>query len=752
MSTTTSAELKNIDPVTLEVPETRIETGLTAHSIAKRLEDTDRDASVKRASVDGMFDGNPPYSTSKLKKLQQAYRANFNPREAEAILEQKHIPYYDLLSETPELVEVELKAGDVYQRDRWGRTLAQHFSTLVREWPEWEAHMQMAQLQMLRHGLGPVFFEDKTSWKFKALKRSQIMFPPFTSVACDKWSVVAVRAQYALHELMDKIRNPDAAKKMGWNPDNVKDAMANAQPADTNQEAVSGQAEQVQREVRENHFWSSTSVVEQVDVYKVYWKEFDGKISWCIVPRTAVSNEENQSADKLKDVALMVRRDDYDTWDNLVQVLTSGIGDGTMNGIYGLGKKIFPHIQVNTRLLCQLVDNAFLSSTILVQRGTDADREGANLVQAGPLSILPTGYTIQTGQIFSDPSRGMEVKSHLSNILVANTGHNDLARPSTPGNKRDVRTATEIESEDAKHSRIGRNEINRFYSQADRLYREMFRRALTSNDEDAKDFRLSCEMDGVPLGQLRSNIKVFKVSAMRAVGNGSFLQRRHIFRELIGNSHLFDERGRYNIKEDYVASLVGQSKVARYLAPRDQSEEVTADHSFAVLENAAMKSGAPALVVDTHWHVPHMQVHLKAATDAINALQGQEDNTEMLAEVANFMMIIGPHMGQHMNFIQADPSRENEYKILVQQFTQVANMADEVLNMYQQKMQSQASVQGEEQAEGGAVDTARNQMNFEAEKHKQQLQHREEEHQQKLRLKAEEQEATNATRTMGNQG
>jgi len=739
-----SSELENVDPITLEVPSRRVKSGDQAQGIAKRLDELDDEASDRRAAVDGMFDGNPPYQSSKLRINQQSYRANFNPREAEAMLDQKHIPYYDLLSETPELVDVDLKAGDPYQKDRWSRTVAEHFSDMVREWPEWEQHMQLSQLQMLRHGIGPIIFEDKKSWKFKALKRSQVLFPPMTPVADGKWSVIAIRAEYPLHELMEKVSNESVAATLGWNVANVKRAIATATPRTSEDDAISGPTERSQTEIRENYFLSDSTVTKTVSVFIVYWREFDGKISWTIVLKSfnADENKENNE-DKIDRTSLFFSPSEFENWEEVLQVFSLGVGDGTINGIFGLGKKIFPHITVNTRLLCQLVDNAFISSTILVQRNADADLEGANLIQAGPMSILPSGYSIQTGQIFSDPTRGLEVKTHLSNILVSNTGSNQNTRPSTPSNKRDVRTATEIEAEDAKLTRIGKNEINRYYSQLDRIYRQMFNRALTSTEDDAKEFRQLCILDGVPKEIFsKAGIKVFKVRAMRAVGSGSFLQRRHIYRELLGNQGLFGERGRYNIKEDYVASLVGQSKVARYLEARDVSDEITADHSFAVLENSAMKQGAPALVVSTQWHVPHMQVHLKAATDGINSIQGNWDNVELLAEVSNFLMIVGPHMAKHLEFIASDPTREQEYRVLVQQFNQVAQLSDEVLNQYSQKLKAEPAPDGSgqegEQGEGKQVDQARQALSQEAERHAQQIRHREEDHQQKLRIAEEE--------------
>jgi hypothetical protein len=219
---------------------------------------------------------------------------------------------------------------------------------------------------------------------------------------------------------------------------------------------------------------------------------------------------------------------------------------------------------------------------------------------------------------------------------------------------------------------------------------------------------------------------------------------------------ILDDKGKANVKEDYVASLVGQTKVDRYITPAEQADEITEQEAFATLENAALKAGAPVLVTSTQSHTRHSQVHLKAGVDAVNAVaQGAE-----LEEVVPFLEAVGQHIAQHMQRLQGDPTRGEETSLLMQQFEQFGNIVDELKNRLVQKQKGEAEQAAKAQAEAqgqtppdpktvAAAEKMKLDLEFTRQKHAEELRQMQEKHAVSMQSISQQNAAKAASTTTG---
>lgn len=689
LSTTDALPLSPVEIVdddSPEIPEERLADAGLARELANRLVENDRHRSYSRSLVDGMLDGNPPFRAADLKRLGQGWRANLNFREGEGVLTSAKTPYYDLLSEVPTLIQINaMPAGvDAYRADRFARIIAEHYTTMVRSWEGWDFEMQLSQRQMISHGIGPCVWENERDWKFRALQNGMVFVPDRQLADVLKLEVLVVRQSYTVSDLWKKIRNKKAAKSAGWNYDEAIRAMAKARPK-TDDEPDSLSAEQYQRMMRVGDLYEGVRSAT-VDVSHIYVREFDGSITHGIVCEDEDAGE-----------WLFRKKDAAESFADIIVPFFYDVGTGEWHSIVGLGKKIFPHVEVSTRLHCQMIDNAFIGSSIMLQQQNEEDTERTQLMQLGMLSIIPPGYAVQQGAIFADLQGPLAVRNALSESLVNNTGSYRIRATPPAAQQGNPRTATEVQAEESNRSYLGKGDINRYYQSLDLLHRQMLARALKGPDEDSKLFLKRCVQSGVPEEVLKAFDEFHSVYATRAVGQGSSFQRAQSYRELFSIIGALDDKGRHNVVEDYVASLVGQTKVTRYVTPAEVADQVTDQEAFAALENAAIKTGAPVIVTTTQSHTRHTQVHLKAGVDAINSLQMGAP----LEDVVMFTERIGQHVAEHMRFLQIDPTRKDETAALMQQYQQFGNIVDELKNRLVQQQKGAREQAAQQQAEEG---------------------------------------------------
>lgn len=723
-------------------PSDRLEDAALARELGAKLVENDRERSHYRALVDGMLDGNPPFNSAQLKRLGQGYRANLNFREGEGVLNSAKTPYYDLLSEVQSLIQINCMPPDVdpYRADRFARIIAQHYTTMVRSWDGWDFQMQLSQRQMLAHGVGPCVWENEKDWKFRALQNGMVFVPDRQLASVPELEVIIIRQSYSISSLWKKVANKKAAKLAGWNVREAIRAMSNARPK-TDDEPNAISPEQFQRRMRVADLYEGVRS-STVSVFHVYVREFDDSITHGIVCEDGDAKE-----------WLFRKRNAAENFSEVIVPFFYDVGTGEWHSIIGLGKKIFPHVEVSTRLHCQMIDNAFIGSSIMLQQQNEEDTERTQLMQLGPLSIIPPGYSIQPGTIFADLQGPLAVRNALSESLVNNTGSYRMRATPPAQSQGNPRTATEVQAEESTRSYLGKGDIARYYQGLDLLHREMFKRALKGPDEDSKLFLKRCVADGVPEEVIKSFKQFYDVYATRAIGQGSSFQRQQSIRELYSLMGVLDDKGKKNVVEDYVASLVGQTKVDRYITPAELADEITDQEAFATLENAALKAGAPVLVTSTQSHTRHAQVHLKAGVDAINAVaQGAA-----LEEVVPFLEGVGQHIAQHMQRLQGDPTRGQETSLLMQQFEQFGNIVDELKNRLVQKQKGEAEQAAKAQAEAqqqappdpknvAAAEKMRLDLEFTRQKHAEELRQMQEKHAVQMQTISQQ----NAAKAAGN--
>jgi hypothetical protein len=663
-----------------KAPKSRLSSPKSAYNILKRLIDRDQTRSEKRAIIQGQIDGNSPYDNSELVRLGQAHRSNVNFREAEAARDARKTSYYELLMEVETLVDVKLKPkvrNDENPVDI-GEIIAEEFTNMLTEWPGFWYNMLLHQQQLITWGVGNCYWENEIDWRFKAARAGSFLVPDETLSTMDDLDLIAIRHNYKVHELFKYVEDKETEKKSkaaGWDTKQIKELIIEAVNKGSNTDKWSlGTWESHQQMMKDNDLEYTYSVSQRIPIANILVKEFDGKISHFIISEDKEQTNE-KDGESAKFLFKKVKR--YESWHQAVCLFFADIGDGTYHSIRGLGAKIFAHCVLSDRLMNTTVDGALTSATILVEPSNEAQKEKVRMVRVGPISVMPSGYNVIPHTSFQPNLQGLiGVKGLLDANLNRNVG---LQRPGVTETEKTPteKTVAELRMKATNEAKLEKSDINMYYIQWDLLYQEVMRRALnpslTSVDDcykSAKAFIDACIERGVPKELLKAEL--LKVTARRAIGFGSPVMKSLITADILSVSPYFDERGKDNAIRDYVAARAGTTGVNRYKPPRNRNQIPSSEHSHISLENNDLREGTDVVVGTDQPHVIHLMLHMRDLIQMADAyVNGQIQDVERAFAYFDVGL---RHCAQHLDYLVDDPARQNEYRALRNQFSELVRI------------------------------------------------------------------------------
>lgn len=724
--------LENLSPAG-KPPKMRLSDPHEAHTIVSTLIEASRERVRLATMVEGMFNGNAPYSPSKLRTASQTWRSNFSTLEGKAHRSAALAPYYDLFASVPWLANVECEYGSAVEQPMFSRIESEEMDYTLRAWPSFEPVMGSMLSDFVGQGKGFLMWQNKYDLRFRYVKQTRVLVPDASSVDPDEAYLIVVRQNQPVHKLWETVRNQASAKAMGWNVEAVLDAIRNATPDDSN-DAMD--YERVQQKLRD-HDMLEAARSTVVKVAHLFVREFGGKWSHMMIDER---DKDQKGRNRTQFDFMFKRKDEYDYLNQFICPFFFEVLEGTWNGVTGLGKDIYAIMQQKDRVRCSQVDALMMRMGITMKALTQQALQKIGLVQLGPFNVVPPDFEVLQSTIYGDIEGSIAVNKDLDGMVQANTG---IYRPRIETGPGNPETATEVQLKFAQSTVLSSSAVNRFYTQLDRLYAEVYRRLTMTGLSDelgsgvkmAREFQERCKKRGVPEGALR---KTKYVRAYRNIGNGSVSQRQQSLIGLMAIAPRFPETGFQNYLNDIIATAAGESKVDRY-NPKDPEARTPKDQVWqATVENDSLSHGSPAVLTPTQNDIVHAQTHLGAAAAALQSVQEGADPYAVLKFVDN----VGPHIMAHIQRMSGDPTRKDAVVLLMDQWKTLASTADDLRSMLEQQRQQQQQQQEQAQAmsEDAQIKAAATAGKLQLQKQKQDatLEMKREAHNQSLALKREQ--------------
>lgn len=668
-----------------QVPKSCVPDATDAVTIVNSIIEANKERLQEEMPVKGMLNGNPPYESSKLKRAGLDWMANFSTREGPAISTMAKTPFYDLFGATRTTMDVQTEWGNAEDRKAISRIISDELQTLITRYTSWHVNIWSMISDFVDFGRGFLTWNGPDTYKFKRVLHNKVQVTNGTSTDLDELEVILILQEVSAKALW---RMSDSGKAVGWNEKSVVEAVSKAAP----ESITTGQDPfDVVRRMAEHDLATSVRI-PSVELGHLYVREFNGKWSHIVVNAKFTSDKKTETgatAELYRSIGL------YQKVQEFLCPFFFEVGEGSWNGLKGLGHQIHPHMRVSDRLLCKGVSGAFIRSGIVLQPLTEAARNRIPVVQVGNVTVLPPGYTVQQATVMTDLESTTAMRRELGNIVAGNTG---VFRPQVEKSQGNPPTAFEFNARLQQAISLSSSAVDRFYDQADVFCEEFYRRVLKAaknGDEEAKGFVERCKAKGVPQEALE---KTRWVKAVRVAGSGSNTVRQQLyltFAQLI--LPMLPEDGRQNFIEATIAAFFDQNTVESWY-PTDAKKKLPGDdEAFATLENSSLAHGGGAVRTPHQNDVVHAQTHLVGASQAAAGLQQGADPEQVLGAIN----AIGQHTAFHMQALAGDPTRKSVFKLLSQQFEELGKTVKNLQGIVasnQQQMAEQQQKMAEAQA------------------------------------------------------
>ncbi len=675
----------------------RLTSAAAARSVYEQLRTGDDTDAYRRATIQGMIDGNQPYDPEMLKEQGLAHMTNVNFMSMRANLDARAAAAHEIFAEVPTLIELSPRNDDgqdlALHED--GDAIAEEFTTTVRDWKKFLPYMDLAFRESDAYGLGVALFPDEYDWRFKAVRRGSLLFSADARVGIDENELYMVRDSMSAADLLDYIENPLAAEN-GWHVEDCRELLVRT--------FILGEGEQEKYQVS---MWESLQQMRRNNDPGFESKQFDRVHFIHILTRETSSGKVTHQLlpeSDMVDCFLYEKPDRFESMSDAIWWLPFNYADGYARSIRGVASYMAMHDDLSNRFLCRVFDAGFMTSSLLLQPQTQTDLNRLQFVQHGPYTILPSEMKTLQSTFQPQISPLIQLRDVSESILKNNTGMY-RQHPETFGQSSAPKTARQVMAETAHEARYEKAAIAHRYDHLDVLYRVMLERmvALAKLEGDAypgqaeaKEFVKRLTDRGIKKSRVLNWSKEYHMQATRALGLGSPAVRYDITDQLLNYRMLMDERGQLNAFRDWLAARVGYANVNRYRMRVNRNDVPSNEHSIANLENNDIMEGQAAVVGADQLHYIHVMMHVQQPlAQLMQAVQQQQYQDPM--DMARKLSAAIQHVSGHLQYLAQDPARKDIVDqvggLLKQASSFIPQLQKQAEQMQQQAQQQQAQQQ-----------------------------------------------------------
>ena len=686
-------------------PETRITSANHAWTIADNLSRKNVGRENKRIRVYKNYKRFPPTGYSKVAEKKLSWQSDVNWGSLEAIVNNQKSSYYDIITERQACATIKTKYGNERERLMHSENITQAFDQAIREWPGYLYNKEQDIESMLLYGKGIGMWDSPVGWMPKHTFLSDLLFPDDIKVDFSNLEEFVVRRRPTPYELYKVIQNKEAAEALGWNVDAVVDAIRFHRAFTEHNKS----REDFYRTISESGFNWSLSVNQKIDLYEIYWREFDGKVSKAVVLQDynpiithingSLRGSNKISEDTIRDQHgfLQIQIGVFNDWSEIMYMLTDSVGSGMFHDIKSQAEAAYVACRQYDFTMNGLVDAVRLNSMLMVEGASPDATKMLKQMEWLPISVMPDGAKFTQNRFQLPVGESMSFMQFYMGDLYRNLGQYRIGQPTAGGKQR---TKGEAELDAAESAKLSGTQIRRFNECETLYFKELYRRFVSANRNDdgyeyVKKFYEILEQLGTPKEAATwKNITSVRSNLINGAGSPSF--KLITAEKLVQLTSITPaNEGQENAVKDAIAALAGRDNVVRY---RDTKAERIDDNARIIgFENAGMTdvfvNPANFPVLPTDPHIEHASGHfadlmLQLQTNLQMVQAGQPDVNE-LAKAVRSVQFKGGHIMAHVEYIAKDESKKDFLKQFMQGMGEAGSMADQLAQVYQDMQQSQ---------------------------------------------------------------
>ena len=665
-----------------KAPKKRIANAKAAHAIAKRMKNDGEEAAYTRASIQGLYDGNPPWSRAEMKRRGYGWMANVDWGEFRNTINLTASSIWNMFVNVPVFISAKTDIFDPQNPDNdYGMIISLRFSEMLKKWKPFRYDVMRKILDMLKFGVAASFWMDDVDWRSKPVRTSNLMIQAKSECRPGELKIFGIRDEMAVDEIYDMIEGEDIDD--GWNVSYTRKKIVEVVEkgtANDDRYNVSDWESLQQMVKNQDDAWDTE--FDGLKIIHLFSEEMGTEEGYedRLVSHNIILESDDTEEKNLEYLYTKHRR--FDSIQSVLDLMLYNISDGWIKSVKGLGREIFHPSHASNRMLNSMLDGVVMGSGLLVQMLNAQSASKFNVIRKGPVTMVPEDVKLQQQQMQPSILPTVQARGIIQNVSNKNTGTSRGRGENLGG---DASTAEQVRSDDANEADLTGNQSEWYYTFWEAWLQETFKRIMNQSYEKSdggykehKWLMDKLKADGVPDSML--DISKWEITATRSIGMGNQRNKLNTTNSMVQMKGAVDEQGKKNIDREWFAARVGWENVDNFVPKIDRDQIPTLAHSMAESENIDMLEGHKRTVPVDDPHSQHWSVHMPAVMQIIKrfmAGKSVEMEKDVIA-VANYLH----HMGSHLQMLMQDPIRkeqakakEEEYKQISQAYQQMGDAA-----------------------------------------------------------------------------
>lgn len=688
----------------------KFETSEIVQSIVWQLRLADWPRSQNRAAIQGLFNGNPPFSPEQMTDSMSA--TNTNDLSATTAGHDARKNFANAFQKPGKFFSVSIDSGPVHKRQEWSQIITNEANRVMKRGNSSKKYFEVLRstfANVVLFGIGPVVWTDKERWCPDAVGVGDVLIPAGTLLDMDNLPFFSTYHRYTPAQLRKMTSGPKVDP--GWNIPLVNQAIKWAdEEANTlygSQWPEIWSPERTQERIKEDGGVYSSDAMSTIDVYDFrFWSDEKDKEGWRRrmvidpwggingaggVPMSAKDALVKPAEKRGSDFLFNSKERTYG--DNLQQLAhfqfadLSAFGPFRYHSVRSLGFLLFSVCHLNNRMWCRFMDHVFENMLQFFRvRGDD------DIGRALKINLVDKGIIDQSVQ-FIPQSERWQINQQLVEMgfemAQAKMGKNSSSLvEDTPRAVENIK-ATVYAGEQARANSLVMAAMDQAYMYQNFQYREIVRRLCIPNsrDMDSKNFRTRCLQQGIPEEVL--NVDRMDVEAERVMGGGNQQLESSIANQLLGIRPLLDPDAQRTVMKKYVMSISSDPALADELVP-DQQNRVTNTIADAQRAAASLYLGLLVSPRPGENHSETAQTVLGEMSIIVQRATQQGPSPQDITGLQS----MGQYVGQQIQMLAQDKGAADMVKQLNQALTQIMQMVQKMGQALQKQMEEQAAMNG----------------------------------------------------------
>jgi len=666
------------------------------------LKVTDLPRSERRALINRLFNGEPPYSREEV--VQNRMTTNVNFLEAAKISHDARRQYSNAFLTPGNFFSVALDYGKPHKRQEWSGIITQAINRRMKRSRIYRETLRNVFAQNVLHGVGPVVWDTPDHWCPLMQMAGDVLVPSATLLTMENLNYFAVYRRYTGEQLMKFTRGPSVDP--GWDTEIVDKALEwckkNAGMTDSSWDATYSPERRVEMWKSDTGQFACDAVptINCFDFF--YFEDEDKREGWrrmMVLDTPELGGDTNilgtkgdaiYDSNRRKNPTYAEKHDRIIHWQFAD---ASAVAPFRYHSVRSLGWLLYAVCHLQNRMRCRFTDSVFESLLQYIQvRGADDDArlEKVDLLDKG---VIPEGLEFvkqqdrwQVNAALVESAMSMNRQSMADNSS-AFTQDFDYAK------ENQEKTATEIMAQvNATTAMVGAM-LQEAYSQQEFQYREIARRFCLrhSNDMDVMQFRNECLSAGIPEKALNS--ECWDISAERVMGGGNKQLEISQAQALMGQIVRFAPESQQKILSRWTFAMTSDAALTNDLVPVGKLHVSDATHD-AELTAGVLLQGQQVSPKTGQNYTDYIEALLKAMATSENIIRSVQGNMATQIQIIG-LKNIATHIDQNIQLLAQDQTEKQK----VTAYTKVLGKLANEIKGYEQRLQKAAEAQ---QQAGGA--------------------------------------------------